>query len=388
MVSMMEFRYKSLQNTLEGLKKTEIPLLAYDGQNYKISGGSDDQGIYYFIPKIAQAFSISIDSAITIFYLTWNLSAFALGLIGLLLLCKSWPEKLISILGLVLLNIHTYSFGYVYAFQVSAIVATVPLFLYLFKAKKPVSYLVIFCVFSGIILGISNHLRAYSGIGAYIFISIMLLFYFRVSWRNKIILNLALIIGFTIPSFYANSLIDERINFLASQENTKINIVPRPIWHGIYIGFGYLENDFDIHYSDETAIEKVRSISPSTQYLSKEYHEILKNVVFNLVIEHPFFVLKTIGAKLGNIILLLIIYANLGLWLAFKYSKDSGINFAFSLALIFQTSFGFLVMPHSWYLLGFITFSTLFGVISINEAIQQGYLENTFNRLFKGRINT
>jgi hypothetical protein len=387
-MEIMELRFNSVLASYEGLKKTGIPLVAYDGYKYNIPGISDDQGIYYFIPQVAHNFSIPIDKAIAIFYLSWNLSALAIGLISFLLLFKSWPEKIISIIALILLALRINSFGYVYAFQASAIVATIPLFLYLSKIKKSTSYLVFFCLLGGIFLGISNHIRAHAGVGAFIFISIMLLFYYRDSGTNKIAIILALIIGFFIPTYYTNLLFNKRNIFLTSQKNTTINIVYRPAWHSIYIGFGFIKNDLGIRYSDFSAIEKVRQVSPSSKYLSKEYIDVLKKEVFKLVFEHPYFVMKNIGAKLGVILFLFIIYSNFGLWLAFKYSKDPGINLAFIICLIFQSSFGILVMPHSWYLLGFITFSTLFGVMSINAAFQQGFLKDIINMLIKRRINT
>ena len=83
--------------------------------------------------------------------------------------------------------------------------------------------------------------------------------------------------------------------------------------------------------------------------------------------------------------LFLIKYANIGLLAAFLYPKNRRLELAFFAALLFQTSFGIMVLPNEWYLLGFISFATLYGVVSINEAIARGCLRDGLRHLNRWR---
>lgn len=383
----MEMRHKSLHQTLAGLEKTKIQLIGYDGAHFHPSGFSDNQGIYYFIPNIAHFFNISIDSAIMVFYFSWNLTAVSLGLLGFFLLFKTWTGKHIALLAFGLLSITIFfSHAYVYAFQASAVVATIPLFLYFRKAGRVSAGFVVFCVFAGAWLGVSNHLRIYAGVGPGIFIGIILAYSIRASWKHKGILAGAAVIGFMIPTLYANFLIEQRNDYLAAHEPIPWNITPHPFWHSIYIGFGYLDNDLNIHYDDGVANAKVLSAAPGTRYLSQEYYDILRNEVFKLFKEHPFFVLQTIAAKGWKMALLFLMYANIGILAALAYPKDRVLDLAFLSGLLFQTSFGFLVIPKAGYLLGLIAFATIYGVVSINEALERGCMQDGRRWLKSWRI--
>lgn len=383
---MMEIRYESLHQTLAGLEKTKIQLIGYDGSHFHPAGYSDDGGIYYFIPKIAHAFNIPIDSAMMVFYFGWNLTALSLGVLGSLLLFKTWTEKIIALIALALLSIIVFTHGYVYVFQASAVVATIPLFLYFRKANRASAGFVVFCVLAGAWLGVSNHLRSYAGVGPSIFICIVLAYSIRASWKNKGILAGAAVIGFMIPTLYANYLLEQRNDYLAAHESISWKYAPYPFWHNIYIGFGYLDNDLGIRYADGVANAKVLSVAPGTQYLSQEYVDILRNEVFKLFTEHTYFVLKTIAAKGWKMALLFLMYANIGVLAALAYPKGRALDLAFLFGMLFQTSFGFLVIPKDSYLLGFIAFATLYGVVSINAALDRGLIEDGRRCLKSWRI--
>ena len=382
MATMMETRYEALHQTMAGLEKTGTPLIAYNGTHFGPAGSTDISGIHYFIPKIAHSFNTSIDGAMMIFYLSWNLAALLLGLLGVLLLFRTWLGKAISVMALAFLSVIVFSHGYIYSFLASAVMATAPLLLYFCKKKRVSRWFIAFCFLAGMGLWTSNYLRAYAGVGPMIFMGVVLAFYIRVPWRVKGILMGTVALGVLVSFLYGTFLFGQRDDFLAAHEPGKL-YRQYNFWHSFYIGFGYLENDLGIRYKDEVAMAKVRSISPDAVYLSQEYNDILRNEVIKLFKEHPYFALQTLAAKGAYILLLLLMFANIGLLAAFLYPKDRGLDLAFFLGLLFQTSYG-LIMPRVWYLLGFAAFATLYGLVSINEALERGCLRDAL-MMIQGR---
>jgi hypothetical protein len=141
-------------------------------------------------------------------------------------------------------------------------------------------------------------------------------------------------------------------------------------WHSAYIGFGFLSNEYGIKYKDESGIEKVRSISPKTRYLSQEYEGIARAEVFRLIKKHPLFVTQTIFAKLGVILFYFLIFSNLGLVAVALHRKTWQLEVAFFGAMVFNALFGIIAVPDYRYLMGFIAFATLYGIVSLDDAIE------------------
>src|SRR5207248_5478248 len=84
-VRIMPSRYQGLSETLEGVRRTGVPLVAYDGKRYKPAGFTDDPGIYYFIPALSRNLHTPLPRAISTFYLAGLIIAWVLGGAGLLL---------------------------------------------------------------------------------------------------------------------------------------------------------------------------------------------------------------------------------------------------------------------------------------------------------------
>ena len=74
----------------------------------------------------------------------------------------------------------------------------------------------------------------------------------------------------------------------------------------------------------------------------------------------------TFFAKIGILLMYLVIFANVGLVAAFFYPKPWQIECAFWGALATSSLFSILVLPTIEYSLGFIAFATLYGIVSIN----------------------
>lgn len=58
-------------------------------------------------------------------------------------------------------------------------------------------------------------------------------------------------------------------------------------WANLYMGLGAVENPFGIEWSDFSAIDAVKAVDPSVEYLNPRFYEILKGLYFNTVFAHP-----------------------------------------------------------------------------------------------------
>ena len=125
-------------------------------------------------------------------------------------------------------------------------------------------------------------------------------------------------------------------------------------------------------------MEKVRSIAPKTTYLSQDYEDILRHEVFKLIQAHPLFTVQTMFAKLGVILFYLLLFGNVGLIAVALRKAEWPLQIAFGSAMIFNSLFGILATPDYRYLAGFISFATLWGIITFDEAIGH----DSWNRIF------
>ena len=372
-MEIMPSRYQQLQETLVGYEKTGIELILYDGEIFKPSTSSDDIGIYYFVPKIAHLLNINIDQAIDIFFGGMIVLSLVLGIIGVLLLFKTRLGRSVAIGALLLLSVFSFVVGGLYAVSPSITVSIVPLFLYLTKRKKVGALFFVVAFLTGIGISTVHILRGHAGTAVFMFMIAVVVLYLQAHWKKKALLVLFMVVGLRIPIYYFGRLVDQRDAYLEKHqlEYKKVQ-AQHPFWDSVYIGFGFLNNKYGITYDDKVGFEKARSISPEVALCSQEYEVILRKEVFRLIKGDPFFAVKTLFAKMGVIIFYLLVFANIGLVAAVRYPKVWSLELAFWIAMGFNALFGILIMPRAGYLSGFGAFAMLYGIVSINQAIERG----------------
>jgi hypothetical protein len=385
-MEVMQCQYQLLCEALSGYEKTGIPLVSWDGNILKPAGLGDDIGLYYFIPKIVHALGISIDQSINVLFVSVFLVSFSLGIIGTFLFLKDHVIKWLGFVEIILLAYGSYFFvGGIYIILSSITIAIIPLFLYLTKRRKLGLLLVIFLLLAGLAIGVAHHLRSHAGTGVLIFMTIILLFYLQISWKQKIVLIMLVVISVLTPIIYFDKLLDRRDAYLTNYNSGYERVLRRHVlWHSIYIGFGFLNNEYGIRNKDEVAIGKVRSISPKALYLSEEYETILRKEIFKLIRNHPLFAAQTVFAKFGAITLYLFIFSNVGLIAVILHRKSWQLETAFWSAMVFNSLFGIFTIPDYRYLMGLIAFATLYGIMSIDETIEHVTWEQVAALLRRG----
>lgn len=364
-------RYQELVNAIEGLKKTGMPLVGNHGTTLKPVGITDDIGIYYFIPKIADILHLTPAQSINTFFGGVLIISMLLGIIGCLMMFKKWLQRAVALMGVVFLAIFSYWVGTVYLVAASVVMAVIPLFLSLCFQKNK-GFLRIFIFLSGIIAGTAGYIRSQSGTGILIFMIVIVFFYLQLIWKEKFTLIFLMLVGVLIPIFFFNIIIDNRDAYLSSHHYQSDHLRRNhPFWHSVYIGFGYLNNKYGIQYVDKCGQEMVKSKSPDTIYLSPQYEMILRKEVFKLLKNDPLFVTETIFAKMGVIAFYLLVFGNFGLLRNFFFPGNLSFELAFWSAISFYSLNGILVVPQPNYLSGFVAFVVIYGIININYMIAQ-----------------
>ena len=394
---MMPCRLLNLHYVIEGFIRTKVPLILFDGAKLSPFLGFDDIGIYVFIPQLVRLLGINLEQAINLFFYGFVFISFLLSIIGFLLIYKSLVPRCCSIAGLALLMFFLFKFQIsdVYLTYVATSLSTIPLFLYFIQKKIESQFFYLFLVISGMLLGTFHYLRAHSGLGALVFIIVMLLFNNIIDYKKKLMLLCCILFGLACPRFYFKSIINtyESYTHIHFPESRKLLTI-HPFWHSAYIGFGFLNfwNYDNIQYDDSCACDKVHQRNPLISIdQTEEYEAILQEETILLWKKQPFFVLFTIFAKIGILFLFLLIFSNIGLLAALFFPKSWNLELAFFCSFVINSLFPIMAHPGFWYAIGFITMATLYGIISINEALIKIDFKKyliSYKKLFKNSLIT
>lgn len=386
-MKIMTCRYAGLIAAVDNYEQTGVPLVY--GNSDQIFGcmGMDDIGSYYFIPKLVHIFGLELDTAINLFYIGIAVLSFAIGAVAIWRYCKTGLGKVISFMALVLLSSLIVKVGDVYVALGATAMALVPLWLCIHE-RGSVRTLVIYCFLGGIVIGVAHFIRSHAGTGVLVFTITSLLLTRRYSLKHKIAYATILLAGIFVVFMYFGHVTQQRDNYYYSKMGSAYQapVNHHPFWHAVYLGFGFLNNEHGIIFRDGKAKAKVASIDPDVRPFSREYDTILRDQVLSLIKNDPRFVLITIFAKLGVCVMYLVIFSNLGLLLSVYFPRPREFIITFALGIFFNASFGVLVMPHVPYLLGMITFATIYGALSIDFALQKGLLYRLGAQLSDHRI--
>ena len=378
-MNIMSCRLIALKNIFLGYQKTGIPLIEFDGTKLTPSFPSDDIGIYVLIPKIATLFNLNIEQAINFFFYSILFVPPLIGIIGFLLYYQSTLQRIIAVGAMLLLTRQAYALGDVYLAYFACVTALVPWSLYFYKRKKYDRSLLLYLFFAGIWIGFFNYIRTYSGIGVGLFILTLFSLKYKAQWLKKISFTGIMFLGIAVPYIFFSNAYNTYKTYAQEQlVGFSIGEKNHVFWHNIYIGFGFLKygNPDDITYDDNFGTKTVQNKVPGITLKGNtpEYERTLKNEVLNLFKNHLQFVLFTLFAKIGILLFYLIKFANIGLLAAFFYRKPWQLELPFWIGMSFYSLFSILTMPFMEYALGFISLAALYGIISINYALNQGLL--------------
>lgn len=371
----MPYRYHTLETVLRGWARTGVPLVGSDGVRVWPEPLSDTVGPYYLVPLIARTLHLPLDRALVLFLGGIAGGGLVLGVLGCWLLFRSPLSRAAAVLALAGLTAASVYLWDVYLAASAAVVATVPLLLYFLRSGKGVPALAALLFGTGACLGAADHVRVGAGTAVLLFAGGTLLLHRELSRGARAALVAVLLAGAMVPHLFFRSVVAERDAYIARAAPAyRPPAVGNPMWHSLYIGLGYVPNRHGIEYRDEVAIARVRAVAPHAAYLSPEYTRVLRDEVLRLAREEPGFVLRACAAKAAKLLLYLAAFANVGLLLAPRYAPGWRVQLPFAAAVAFSSLQGMIAVPAPHYLLGAFAFATLWALLVIDRAVEQGVL--------------
>lgn len=359
-LSIMSGRLWRLRMILKGLEKTGIPLLGYDGSRYFPGEKGDDPGLFYFVPKIMSLFHVSLNAAISIFFLILIVVPFVVGLIGLERL--KWKTGSIQpVMHLALFVFSALSCD-VYITSYAAVIAIIPWVIYFvdnFETGLGSGWA--FFPLAGLFLGACASIRSFSSTPVLVFFT----FYgvSKTQRKGRWWLMSIFVLGLILPGMFFVTRIFNRDEFLLAHRNQSAELTSgqHVVWHPICLGLSFLNNDYGVPRNDQEVEKSVAEIS-SAKLPSTEYENVVRGMVFQFARNHPYFVFRTIFAKAGVLLFYALAFGNVGLFLALKNFRLDPLNVAFVLGIASAALPGLAVTPYHYYVLGFISFVTLYGI--------------------------
>ena len=376
----MPCRLQGYQATLDGYLKTDKFLISFNdvcngGSEILIpSGISDHLGSFLYIPYFAYKFNIDIDLSKNVFFIGYGiiclfLSLFFFNKIKFNVISKIYGY--LSIAALFLLNIFISD---TYSFYGLTSLGLIPMCYFYFKnnliSKK--NYLISFSLFSGLLIAFSETVRGQSGS----FLILCILIYYFMSERRQTNLKFILLFILIVPLFFSKAIInkfaEERNTFFNENSELLVELKKRDIpvkhvramWHNAYYNLGFLsyaKKDFPKN-TDTFSLKKAKQINPNIIPFTKEYEKLLMQEYFKFIKQYPLYFIKISFAKLGVILMYLIIFINFGLYFLFKNKLNKIIFFFFFPGIILNSLLGIAAEPDYSYLLGMFTFASMMSV--------------------------
>lgn len=362
----MPYRYETLERVVRGYEATGVPLVGADGHAFTAEPFVDAGiGLYYLVPWIARTFHVPVDAALRIWSVSAVSAALALGLAGSLLLFRSAQARLAATAGIAAVLFLCLRFGEGYLAGGVTAVATVPLFLHLHRSGHPVALpAAVFGV--GVVAGVADEVRSLIGTPVLLFVLLVLALDAATPQGRRLLCAGALLLGTALPHLYADRLEERRDEFVRTAAAGRIpGERGDAMWHPAYIGLGYLPNRHGITYRDESAIARVASVDPRAPYLSPRYTSILRGEVVRIAREDPGLVARTVAAKGFRVLLLLALFANVGLLLALTRPRDWRLEVPFAAATALAALPGVVGLPVPHYVVGALAFAALYGAVSV-----------------------
>jgi len=376
---MMACRQKHLALAVDGYYKTGgVPFIEFNGA--ELTGSCpldpDDMGIYYFIPKLAYFLNLDVYAAVKLFFYGTAVFAFLCALTAFFLLFKSIQARIASLYGLLLLARISMSSTDVYTAYISIAVATMPLALYFFYKQYDSKGIFVFMFLAGMFLQISHHIRTYAQLGPLCFILMLLILNQHMLNNKKILLALTLLLGAAVPYMYFKKLYKEYTTYMSThgiEDPYPHNY--HPFWHPLYLGFSFVSAGHGITFDDTCAYKRAKEVNPNTVNYSQEYDAILCKEVINLVKSDPWFVAQTIFAKLGVLLLYILVFMNLGFIAIGMYPKNWRTELAFITSLALSAIPAMVAIPTLIYATGLIACAALYGLVSLCYGLEIYFLK-------------
>ncbi len=369
------YRIPFIQECYKGLELSHQHLLSYRNEvpnYYPVENLGDDMGIYYFVPLIMHLFHSDTYLAYLYLFCTIVFISYCLSVIGISLLFENTYIKLFAYFYMAVFAFASLFIldNYIFAYFITSLI---PLLYWLWKKHSEgdikTIYLILALLATGLLAGIANQFRLYSGMGV-----ILIVIAFIALQKNTSILRKLIFIGVllsTLPlcKMYFNHEISQRDKWIEANGNClpSSKMSGHITWHNIYLGLGIVDNKYGILWRDTVAFNKAKQYNPNLYNMTPEYISAIKNEYLSIVKNDLLFVLKTFVYKSFYILLFVIIFFNYGFSLIRKVKFNYRIFLPLLLGILFYILPALLTFPLPHYLLGALNILVLSELFLINE---------------------
>jgi hypothetical protein len=261
------------------------------------SGGGDDQGLYLFVPWLANVLGwedpVNLLRWIALLALAVPLALFPW------MVRKITGSTLAAVLSpfAVLIGLWLMPLGDIYWVATWVVLLLVPLLLIIDRHWPRHGLLLLLGLL--VLASVATSIRAQAGVPVLIGAALIVLRRPWSGWARGGAVVLCIAAYLSVGTFGIAAAREVRASQLGGEWTlTGDTGTSHPFWHSAYIGFGYLPNEWDIHYSDSIANRDVLREDPRAEFLGPTYNRILRERYFSFVGEDPVYAAKVYGAKL------------------------------------------------------------------------------------------
>lgn len=312
-VRLMSSRLVEIEASLNVLKQGGPALLGLGGKgsaeadqlasgrsaaaDYVPLGLSDDQGIYFYVPVLANAFGADDPKLV----LKWFfISLYALLILVYPLVFYSLFESIPFALFIPLPLLFKFDFIWntdIYWVSAWILLLAFP-FLFLLSKRQIQRETLLVLSLLMILASFASSVRIHAGLPV-LLAALLLVLTKEKNWFRRGGFVVLLLAFYTSIHIFGFDLIRSYRDWVIGRPGMSDGLpVQHPFWHNAYIGLGYLKNGYGIDWNDAVANEHVRRVNPGARYLSPEYEATLRTLYLNILKTDPGFVLKGLGAKL------------------------------------------------------------------------------------------
>lgn len=382
-ISMMEVRETELSKATEGLRSDGLPLYYENpkGEPEPV-GGADFKGLYLIGSYAAVALGIDdpLEAWRIIWVIAWMMVLFG-GPFFISTLTSSRLAIYLTSLAL-LIGISTIDPLDIYWVQAWAVLALIPPVMYIWR-KKSFGNRDLTALF-GIALaaGVVSLIRDPAGFP-------VLLVAAFVIWNRSNSKPVGLgLVGLLVLGYISTSVLALEGIIALRDSQSGIDLSARnggsseTFWHSVYIGLGYLQNDWGIYYRDEVAAAAVKSLAPDAGYHTAKYNETLREEVFRIASSEPFYIVKLLLQKTVAIFYfsfqyIFVLAVGLPALIASTFRK---LLLLVTPAIVIGVLPAFLAVPTAGYLygmIGAILLAALLGIVALLQLIGESWASSS-----------
>lgn len=386
---MIPGRISTLIAAYEVYKKYGTLLILKVGEHFYSCGSCDDPGYFLYIPLLSSFLKLSVMQSAQLLTIIISIGLFLTFMFLSLTIQPSLKSGFLTGCITFLFCFKLSTIVDVYIAQAAVFSPIALFFIGLYKKSRNWLYISSFLI--GLIGQFGSLIRGYSIVPVLVLWGIILFFCSVFSKKQKFIACILLIIGYCLVNFHYHYSLNKRDAFLISQGASAGQDSRHVFWHNMYIGLGFISNNYDIHWDDACADNAIKKIDPKCGVGSDEGEAITKQLLLNLFKKDRHFVLTSLFARFGVVIMFFLLWFGwLGLLCSYFYLKPWYIELGFIAALGVSALPGILTIPNCQYLVGFITCTVLYTIYSIVFAFNNGLekdLKKYYEKAFYYRSN-